>query len=267
MAFQRDFNELLNEILTAYKNNVGGEITEGSVLFVKAACTASMLWGLYQTVARAADQIFVETADRQHLERHAAEYGIPTDGRPDVEIVDDLLAAKRSKAAGGNRYDYAAWAREVTLYDEHITDVQIIPLAQGEGTFDIVVVGSKNNGRASDDICVKIYDYIQARRPVGSGFSNGMRVCPAEPEWISVVISGSGANWDQVATIAAITAYIGTLRPRETLYRSQITSIMHQYGAAAAQVISPGEDIPPPESLAAGQYAMYRALDVTVVGG
>jgi len=264
LAFQRDFNELLEEIVTSYKNNLSTEITEGSVLFIKGACTASMLWGLYQMLSRAADQFFVTTADRQHLERHAAEYGISTVDRPDAEIVDDILAAKRSKLSGGNRYDYVAWAREVTLDSERITHAQVVPLARGEGTFDIVVVGSDNEGRASDDICDKIYDYIQERRPVGSGFSNGMRVCAAEPEYITITVHGSGVNWDKTATKEAITAYVSTLRPREILRVAHLTSIMLQYGAETAFLTHPAVDISPPESAVNGQYHMFRADDVIV---
>jgi len=266
MAFQRNFNELLDEILINYKNSLSVDIPEGSVLFVKAACTASMFWGLYQALSRAADQFFVTTADRQHLECHAAEYNIPTVGRPNMQIVDDILTAKRSKLAGGNRYDYVAWAREVTLGDEYITHAQLVPLARGEGTFDIIVVGSGNDGRASDDICAKIYEHIQEHRPIGSGFSDGMRVCAAEPEYITVTIHGAGANWNQVATREAITAYISTLRPRETLYISQLTSIIHQYGATTAQVLAPSVDSSPPESVVEGQYSMYRAANV-IAGG
>jgi uncharacterized phage protein gp47/JayE len=268
MAFQRDYNELLNETLTNYRNEFGhlydNQIVEGSVLYIKAAGMASAQWGLYQTLGKVADQIFVGTSDRAHLERHAAEYGIVTAGIPDAQIVDELLAAKRSKMSGGNKYDYAAWAREVTLGDEYITYAAVVPLARGEGTFDVVVVGSKNEGYASDGICDKIFDHIQSRRPIGSGFSWGMRVCSAIPEELPITIRGRGANWNQIAAQDAIVAYINTLLPHETLYTSQILSIMHQYGANAPEVVSPLGNPAPSESPVDGRYGMFRAGIVTI---
>jgi uncharacterized phage protein gp47/JayE len=265
MAFQRDFNELLNEILTAYKGQFPEEVTEGSVLFIKASCTASMLWGLYQTMEGVANQIFVSTADRAGKELHAAEWGIPTVNRSDAQIVDDVIAAKRNKLAGGNRYDYVKWAQEVTLGDEHITHAQIVPLARGEGTFDIVVVGSQNNGRASNEICTKIYNYIQPLRPVGSGFSWGLRICPATPYYIPVIIRGAGTNWNEIAAKEAIIMYINSLLPRQTLYISQIVAIMHENGADTAEVQFPNSNTTPSESLTMGNYTMFRADDIEVV--
>ena len=162
MAFSRDFNELLDEILTNYSNLTSDDrIDEGSVLFMKSACTASMLWGLYKALDNVADQMFVETANRHFKEMHAAEYRITTAEKTDSQIAAEVLEVKRSKMSGGNRYDYAAWAREVKLGDESIIYAMVEPLAQGEGTFDIIVVGSKNNGTASDEILNKIKETVK----------------------------------------------------------------------------------------------------------
>jgi len=264
MSFQQDFNGLLNQILTDYRNRFESEITEGSVLFIRAACTASMLWGLYRMLDKVSDQMFVETADRAYKERHAAEFSIVTAGKTDAQIVDEVLAAKRSKMSGGNRYDYIAWAREVTLDNEYITYAMVVPLARGEGTFDIVVVGSDNQGRASTEICARINDLIQERRPIGAGFSWGVRICYSIPTNIEVKISGTGANWNQIATRDAIRAYINELLPGEILYVSQILSIMHQYGAERARVLEPAHDMAPPEPDTNGNHHMFRVSNVII---
>lgn len=268
MAFQRDFNGLLNEILSLYKTRMGdGAVDAGTVLFIKASCTASMLWGLYQTLAKAADQMFVESADRAHKERHAAEFGIPTDGLSDAEIVDAVLNAKRSKLAGGNRYDYVQWAREVTLGDERITYAEVIPLARGEGTFDIVVVSNLNNGVASDEICDLAHDYIQERRPIGSGFSNGVRICKVSVVPTQLTVAARGANWDQGGAAASICSCINGLLPGETMYLSHLLSIMLQYGAIAPRIVEPIQDMVPEWSALNGRYEMLRMTspaDVTI---
>lgn len=333
MSFKREFNDLLNEILTNYRNMGPTEQIDasrlkiehpeiysqyviesypdtsvGSILFLRAACTASMLWGLYSTIDKVSAQMFVETAMRRYKELHAAEYGITTAGKSDNQIVEEVLAKKRSKVAGGNRYDYEAWAKEVVsnlsnftppatalsqngvggfaafaavdgLTDTkawdtnssnsgafvrlnlgtlsraytvvqmymssggsnssysvqhsdngidwstvaqitpnvdgwnavqwasagphsfwrllltntpgtgpYVTDmkwlegpegvqhVTVYPLAQGEGTFDLVILGTLELGAPSQDLLSKVYEYVNDRRPVGAGFSWGMRV-------------------------------------------------------------------------------------------
>jgi len=268
LAFQRGFDELLNEVLTEYQTQFPGAVTQGSVLFLKAACTASMLWGLYRQLDRAADQFFVASADRANIERHAAEFGIPTAGRTDAQIVDDVLAAKRSKLAGGNRYDYVAWAKEVyydhpyTLGDgsvqyerERVIDAYVEPLAQGEGSFDIIV--RTNRTAVSDEIAAKVREVCLERRPIGSGIPERIRAVKAVGYHIGVHIKGQGAAWDVNATRAAIVEYVSGLGLGSVLYtypngfqtnmglpvrRSMLAAIAHGYGAETVEVVLPGSD-------------------------
>jgi uncharacterized phage protein gp47/JayE len=264
MAFQKSFNELLNEILTNYRNQFPGDVTPGSVLFVKASCTASMLWGLYRQLDRAADQMFVGTADRAHKERHAAEFGIVTAGKTDAEITDAVLEAKRSKLAGGNRYDYAAWAREAMLGDESVTYAAVVELAQGEDTFDIVVVSTNRDGEtnlpvnASQGLLDKVKSLCQSRRPVGSGFSWGMRVVAAAVKRVSVRIQGTGANWNKEATAQSVIDYVNGLVPGQKLVRALLVAMAHEYGADSAEVVEPPADVVPLWTPAAGMYEVLR---------
>ena len=72
MAFEKPFDEILNDILTDYKNQIPeADIAQGSLIFVKAAATTSGLWGLYKFIGYLADQIFPDTADTVNLEHHA----------------------------------------------------------------------------------------------------------------------------------------------------------------------------------------------------
>jgi len=263
MAFQRDFNELLNEILTNYRTQFPGDVTPGSVLFIKASCTASMLWGLYQQLDRVSDQMFVESADRAHKERHAGEFGIATVGKTDAQIVDEVLAAKRSKLAGGNRYDYAAWARGVTYGDESVTYATVVELAQGEGTFDIVVETTRFE--ASQGILAKIKEVCQAKRPIGSGFSWGMRVVGAIRWYPVIKISGAGAEWNKEATKQAAKAYVDGLAPGQRLARSMLLAIAHEYGAETADVTQPAGDLIPGWDPSTAHYEAIRSNNLIVV--
>jgi uncharacterized phage protein gp47/JayE len=263
MAFQRDFNELLNEILTSYKDQFPDvSATQGAVLFLKASCTASMLWGLYQQLDRVSEQIFVESADRAHKERHAAEFGIATAGKTDAQIVDEVLAAKRSRLAGGNRYDYAAWAREVTLGDEFVTSATVVDLAQGEGTMDVVVV--TNRISASREILAKIKTVLQSKRPIGSGFSWGMRVVGVGVRDEIITIVGKGANWNKEATEQAAVAYVDSLEPGRPLVRGVLIALALEYGADTADVPVPAADLSPVWNPSRAHYTVFGSSNITV---
>jgi uncharacterized phage protein gp47/JayE len=263
MAFQRDFNELLTEILTNYQDQFPGVITQGTVLFLKASCTASMLWGLYQQLDRVSDQIFVASADRAHKERHAAEFGIATIGKTDAQIVDEVLAAKRSRLAGGNRYDYAAWAGEVTVGDEFVISATIVDLAQGEGTFDVVIV--TNRIFASQEILDKIKAVLLSKRPIGSGFSWGLRVVGVSVREEHITIVGSGASWNKEATEQAARAYISGLAPGRSLVRGVLIALALEYGADTADVTEPATDLLPTWNPAAADYAVFGTANLTVM--
>ena len=289
MPFSKDFNDLLEEILISYRNlgpieqldavqlkadhpeiyaqyatQSQPDLSEGSVLFMKAACTASMLWGVYKAINKVSDQMFVDTADRRFKERHAAEYDVVTTGKSDVLIVEEVQAAKRNKLAGGNKYDYIAWARSVVRDTEIIVFAAVYPMAQGEGTFDIVVVSNENDGVPSAGIIEDITVLVEDRRPVGSGFSWGMRVLGPAALVTPVELSGTGSQWDKVATKSAIEAYMKSLVPGQVLYRSQLATLAHQYGAESAVVSSPDADILPLVDTAAGIYQMVRPGEVVV---
>ena len=255
MAFQRDFNDLLTEVLTSYKAQFPGAVTPGTVLFIKASCTAAMLWGLYQQLDRVSDQMFVASADRAHKERHAAEFGIATADKTDAQIVDEVLAAKRSKLAGGNRYDYIAWAKEA-VGAENLADVIVVPLAQGEGTFDIVVANKDIYGAMPPSDLQRIRDYIQARRPIGSGFSWGTRIIDAQPEMVEIAITGHGVNWNIDGTKSALRAYVEGLGIGRTVARSMLYAIAHEYGADTVSVVRPTADVVPHWNPAAGEYGV-----------
>jgi uncharacterized phage protein gp47/JayE len=143
MSFQKDFDELLNAILTDYRNQFPeADTSQGSLIFIKSACLASALWGLYKYQDWIAKQIFPDTADTEALEHHAWVRGLTrTYGETDAAYLARLLDYIRRPPAGGNKYDYVKWALEI----DNVKAAYCIPLAQGLGTVDVVIVANEAN--------------------------------------------------------------------------------------------------------------------------
>lgn len=150
------FDQILNAMLTDYKNLNGGvsvdtliarlrayEAQYGSVpdismeALVRMACHASALWGAYIYQEYIAKQPFPDTADTENLNHHGSVQNV---GRTAVETDADYLARIlddiQNPAAGGNQYDLRQWAEEIA----GVAKAYVFPLAQGDGTADIVVV-------------------------------------------------------------------------------------------------------------------------------
>lgn len=69
---QKTYEDIRNEILTDYSNQISGaDISEGSDIYIRASVLASALWGIYQYQKWVSKQIFPDTSDTQELEHHA----------------------------------------------------------------------------------------------------------------------------------------------------------------------------------------------------
>jgi uncharacterized phage protein gp47/JayE len=141
MSFQKDFDEISNAILTDYQNQFPeADISQGSLIYIKSACMASALWGLYKYQDWIAKQIFPDSADTAQLEHHAWTRGITRKtGETDAELLTRLLEYIRRPPTGGNQYDYVKWALEV----DNVKAAYCIPLGQGLGTVDIIILASE----------------------------------------------------------------------------------------------------------------------------
>jgi len=111
--FLKDFDGLLEEILRRYQNlDPAPDITQGSIVYIKAACLASMLWGLYKYQDYLADQIFLDTADTDSLNHWALGiFGIArlTD-ETDHDYAQRVMEYLQMPPAGGTAKDYRDWS-------------------------------------------------------------------------------------------------------------------------------------------------------------
>ncbi|MDY6789675.1 MAG: baseplate J/gp47 family protein [Thermodesulfobacteriota bacterium] len=141
MSFQKDFDEIFNAILTDYQNQFPeADISQGSLIYIKSACMASALWGLYKYQDWIAKQIFPDTADTAQLEHHAWIRGLSrkTD-ETDAGLLARLLDYIKRPPAGGNQYDYVKWALEM----DNVKAAYCLPLGQGPGTVDIIILANE----------------------------------------------------------------------------------------------------------------------------
>ncbi|KAF0145127.1 MAG: mu-like prophage Flumu protein gp47 [Nitrospirae bacterium] len=141
--FSKSFDEILNGILTDYKNQFPeADTSQGSLIFIKSSCMASALWGIHKGIEWTGDQIFPDTSSTENLEHHAWVRGIErTYEETDEAYLARLLDWIRRPPAGGNKYDYVKWALEI----DNVAAAYYFPLAQGLGTGDVVVVANETN--------------------------------------------------------------------------------------------------------------------------
>jgi uncharacterized phage protein gp47/JayE len=140
--FQKDFDTLFATILTDWQNQYpDADMSKGSLIYMKSACLASALWGLYKYQDWIARQIFPDTAETAAMEHHAWVRGLSRNiGETDAELLARLLTYIRRPPAGGNQYDYIKWALEI----DYVAKAWCFPLAQGLGTVDVVILADED---------------------------------------------------------------------------------------------------------------------------
>lgn len=288
--FARDYNDILNEILTAYRNmgpvesldleSLKNELPDvynnylrqgepdtsvGSVLYMDGSVLASMVYGIYKTADKIVDQFFSDTAERKNLERQAADFGLISTGMTDAQLRAALGEIKKLRLMGGNRFDYDVWARSCRVGDELVVSTLVRPLAQGEGTFDIVITGNKNNGVPSEELLNAVVAVIERNRTVASGFSWGLRIVGAVLVNQDVSITDDTPGFDRDGAAGDIAAYIKSLRPGQPLFRSQLSSICIQLGATNPIISTPSTDVVPGVDILSGVYSKLWPGDIEVL--
>ena len=142
MSFQKEFDDLLNAVLTDYRNQFPeADTSQGSLIFIKSACLASALWGIYKYQDWISSQIFPDTAETEFLEHHTWVRGLARRvGETDAELLSRLLDYIRRPPAGGNKYDYIKWALTI----DNVSAAYCFPLGQGLGTVDVVIIADQD---------------------------------------------------------------------------------------------------------------------------
>jgi uncharacterized phage protein gp47/JayE len=123
--FLKDFDTLLDEMLTSYANlDSSPDTSEGSIVFIKCACLTSMLWGLYKYQDYIANQIFPDTMDSSNLDHYASTFSMTRNqGESDNDFLARILLNLRLPPAGGTQNDYLQWALSTPAITKNSTEV------------------------------------------------------------------------------------------------------------------------------------------------
>lgn len=144
-----------------------------------------------------------------------------TDVESDNSLLNRLLDLLRRPPAGGNQYDYKAWALSV----DGVTSAYVYPLRRGLGTVDVVITSGDNV--PSDDIVSKVQNYIDSVRPVTA--KNSMVVKPDVTKVdIEVKVSLSEGTFDKAANDIkqALQEHFSALKPGDSVIASQLEAVI-----------------------------------------
>lgn len=215
--FLKDFDTILNGILVDYRaQNPDADTSKGTMLFIKSACQASALWGIYRHQEWVSDQIFSDTADPENMEHHAGIQGILRRlGENDDQLLARDLDDRRRPPAGGNQYDYEKWAMEV----DRVKKAYSIPLGQGPGSVDLVIVADNATGVPDQTLIDAVYAYIEDLRPAGMRY---LRVLGPVASPTDVTVSYDGDVETDVIE-ADILSYLAQLKPGQELVLAQFS--------------------------------------------
>jgi uncharacterized phage protein gp47/JayE len=241
MNFEKDFDTLLNAILTDYRNQIPDvDLSQGSLVFIKNACLASAQWGIYKHQDWVAQQIFPDTADTVNLEHHCWTRGISRRaGETDAELLARLLDFIRHPPGGGNKYDYERWALEV----DGVKAAWCAPMYFGTGTVAVVILASGDDEIPTQTLLDAVKAHIDLLRPAGS--KQFYALAPAL-NTLNVTMTVTGSSVNRAAIAADIAAYMNSLIPGEALYRTRLISIAFETAGVTNVTMSvPTADVEP----------------------
>lgn len=243
MAFQKSFNDILNGLLADHVNqDPASDIAKGGLIFMKSAAQASALWGLYKQLEYEARQIFPDSSDRENLEHHVTVRGLPLIvGETDVELLARLLDHIRRPPAGGNKYDYVRWAKEIA----GVLQAWPVSGGQGPGTVDVVILADAEL-TGSEIPTAELLAQVRARIvDICPNDVKYLRVLAPEVLLQDVTIARIGALYPSAYAEADITAYLQSFLPGQALYLGQLTSLALGGDAGDATPTLPAASVAP----------------------
>lgn len=176
-----------------------------------------------------------------------------------ASLLERVLDHLQHPPAGGNKYDYVRWAKEVA----GVTSAYVYPLRRGVGTVDIAILS--NGMPSSDELRIAVFDYINPRHPAGSDF------LVLTPSLVNVDINavvtladGTLLNDVKVSIENTLTAYFSNLKPGDTVNRSRLlASIADIAGVTDVTLNTPAASVSTLIDAAHIQLAALGTISVT----
>lgn len=144
-----------------------------------------------------------------------------TDTETDSALLARLLELLRRPPAGGNQYDYKAWALSV----DGVTSAYVYPLRRGLGTVDIVI--TSDNDVPSDEIIQRTQTYIDSVRPVTAKNSFVIKPDVTKVD-IVVKIKIADDDFDNITKNihTSLQEHFNALKPTDAVIASQLEAVI-----------------------------------------
>lgn len=163
----------------------------------------------YNIPADALTRMYVNLAGLDEWHNAAASGG--SDAESDAALYARIDEKRKRPPTSGNVYDYRQWALEIP----GVGAVKVIPLSNGPGSVDVMVVGNDMEP-AAEDIVDAVAANIDRQRPIGPAVTVG------SPTGVAVTIAATvelvdGASLETVKStfVGALNAYLMDLIKRK----------------------------------------------------
>ena len=270
-AYEKDFDDILNEILTDYSNlDDQPDTSIGSNPWLMASVLASMLWGLYKYQDYVSKQHFPDTADTDSLNHWGSVYGITRlSSDTDATYLNKILDRLRQPPAGGNALDYENWALDhdecsfvsgdTTYYNNLVTVVDTPGGVLGSVALYTIPTSDSADLTINTGLREDTQSYIDSVRPIGM-LGAWVYDTTAQAQTIDITIT-QDATVNTHTVSAAIVTDMSTMAPGETLYNSSIIATCINYGAESCIVNTPSSDSTTPDNY---HYFRSGTGDITI---
>lgn len=155
-----------------------------------------------------------------------------TEPETDGALLARLLERLRRPPAGGNQYDYKAWALSV----DGVTSAYVYPLRRGLGTVDVAI--TSGNDVPSDEIIQQTQDFIDSVRPVTAKNSFVIRPDVTKVN-IEVRIKIAGDTLENITKNiqSALEAHFDAIKPTDPVIISQLEAAISDVNGVFDRVL------------------------------
>ncbi len=126
---------------------------------------------------------------------------------------------------------------------EYVTEAFCFPLAQGVGTVDNYILSSLSDGNPSDTLIEVVRAQVLDKAPADLPSGN-VRLLRPEFTTQTIAVTAHG-DCDRESAKSDIIAWVNSLGPGDTLYRTKLAAICIDNGADGADVTTPAGDVDP----------------------
>jgi len=249
MTYGKSFDEFLNEILTDYHGQSPDvDTAPATLVFIKSACIASVLWGLYKQIDETGKKPFPDKCNLDDLKHWAQIKGIlnidsyiDSDGTY-TALAAEVLSRMQNPGGGGNKFDWPRWAGECQYdhgtYVESVLKTKAWENKRYTGSVDIVITSNRTNAQGGEqeptaELIEAVEDYLESKRTLGVASDFLVHTATKVLQAVSMELSDgdvqvTDAMLEEIAS--DIIDYMKSIIPGGTLYRGQLEAIASNRG-------------------------------------